>query len=70
MASDISNNQGAGEGQEKRHKVTVYTGGSVKTAQTANSVFKSYDGDNYTESDIADVSGKYDTRFDDPTYYG
>lgn len=65
MANDIFNNSGGTTGTQKLGKVTVNLAG-VRATEDQDKA--SYDGRVIT-TNIADIKAKYDTRFDDPTYY-
>jgi hypothetical protein len=73
MASDISNNAGAGTGDQKIAGITVNRGNTSYTRHQSNLTPASggYDGDfnGLTVISIAGISGKYDARFDDVGYY-
>ena len=64
MANDILDTTGSATGQEKLGNVTVKaTGGGGTENRKINTAGQHI-------VDITNIAGKYDARFDDPTYYG
>lgn len=61
---DIVNISGVGTGTQKQGVVTVHTPGRGSAARAAQ-----FQRDSQHTIDIPTISGKYDTRFDDPRYY-
>lgn len=63
MAQDILNTSGTNTGNQKIGNVIVGTGGRGTNSYAKND-------DSEQRKPVADIDDKYDTRFDDPTYYG